>query len=306
MNTVLLINQLLNGVQLGLILFLLAAGLSLVFGIMDFINLAHGVSYMIGAYVCATIAIATNSFILGMIAAIPATLVLGFAMEWLIARHFYKRDHLDQVLATFGLVLCADSAVKYIWGPRGLSVPLPAWLSGQIEVLGVTLPSYRLFIVAAAAAVAIGLWLVITQTRAGMMVRASASNEEMARALGIETRWVFALVFAIGATLAGIAGIMVAPISGASIGMGSQIVILALVVIIIGGIGSIGGAFIAALGVGLIDTLGRAYLPTILAAVFSPAVASSAGPSLASILIYLTMTFVLIFKPSGLFPPANR
>ncbi|WP_184359383.1 branched-chain amino acid ABC transporter permease [Rhizobium sp. BK602] len=303
---ILFANQFLNGVQLGLILFLLAAGLSLVFGIMDFINLAHGVFYMVGAYVCATVAIAFDSFLLGMLIAIPVTLVAGFVLEWLIARHFYKRDHLDQVLATFGLVLCADAAVKYVWGPEGLSVPLPAWLSGQVSFGAIMLPSYRLFIVAVAALVAIALWQVIARTRVGMMVRASASNEEMARALGIETRMVFALVFAIGAVLAAIGGIMAAPITGASIGMGNQIVILALVVIIIGGIGSIIGAFIAAIGVGLIDTLGRAYLPSLLNAIFPPEVASSAGPSLASILIYLTMTMVLIFRPSGLFPPANR
>jgi branched-chain amino acid transport system permease protein len=305
-DTVLFVNQLLNGIQLGLILFLLAAGLSLVFGIMDFINLAHGVFYMLGAYICATVAIASGSFILGFVVALPAVLVLGLATEWLIVRHFYKRDHLDQVLVTFGLVLCADTAVKYLWGPQGLSVPLPAWLGGQVALGGITLPAYRLFIVAVAAVVALALWQVIARTRVGMMVRASASNEEMARALGIETRMIFALVFAIGAVLAGIGGIMVAPITGASIGMGNQIVILALVVIIIGGIGSIFGAFVAAIGVGLIDTLGRAYLPSILGAVFSPSVASSAGPALASILIYLTMTLVLVFRPSGLFPPANR
>lgn len=306
MDIVLFANQLLNGVQFGLILFLLAAGLSLVFGIMDFINLAHGVFYMIGAYVCATVSIVFGSFILGLLVALPVTLAVGFVAEWLIARHFYKRDHLDQVLATFGLVLCADTAVKYFWGPEGLSVPLPAWLSGQITLGVITVPSYRLFIVAVAALVALALWQVIARTRVGMMVRASASNEEMARALGIETRMVFALVFAIGAVLAAIAGIMVAPITGASIGMGNQVVILALVVIIIGGIGSIFGAFVAALGVGLIDTLGRAYLPDLLGALFSPDVAASAGPSLASILIYLTMTLVLIFRPTGLFPPASR
>ncbi|KTQ96989.1 ABC transporter permease [Aureimonas ureilytica] len=306
MDAVLFVNQLLNGVQLGLILFLLAAGLSLVFGIMDFINLAHGVFYMVGAYICATVAVALDSFLLGFLVALPVTLVMGLAAEWLLVRHFYKRDHLDHVLVTFGMVLCADTAVKYLWGPQSLSVPLPAWLGGQIALGGITLPTYRLFIVVVAALVALALWQVIARTRVGMMVRASASNEEMARALGIETRMVFALVFAIGAVLAGIAGIMVAPITGASIGMGNQIVILALVVIIIGGIGSIFGAFVAAIGVGLIDTLGRAYLPSILGAVFSPSVASSAGPSLASILIYLSMTLVLIFRPSGLFPPANR
>jgi len=306
MDTVLLANQILNGVQLGLILFLLAAGLSLIFGIMDFINLAHGVFYMIGAYASATVALALDSFVIGLVLAIPISLALGFAIEWAIARHLYKRDHLDQVLATFGLVLCFDTAVKYLWGPEGLSVPLPTWLTGQQSLAGVTLPTYRIFVVAVAAAVAVALWQVIARTRAGMRIRASASNAEMARALGINTRLVFALVFAIGSVLAAVAGIMVAPITGASIGMGNQVVILALVVIIIGGIGSIGGAFVASLGVGLIDTLGRAYLPSVMGAVFSPAVASSAGPALASVLIYVTMTLVLIFRPAGIFPPASR
>lgn len=306
MNTVLFANQILNGVQLGLILFLLAAGLSLVFGIMNFINLAHGVSYMLGAYLSATFAIYLNSFVLGILIAIPIAFVLGLAIEWFIARRLYKADHLEQVLGTYGLVLCADTAVKFFWGPEGLSVPLPDWLGGQVQMLGVGLPTYRLFVVVIGLASAAVLWVIVTRTRAGMMVRAAASNEQMARALGLETKLIFALVFAVGAVMASIAGMLVAPITGASIGMGNQTVILALVVIIIGGIGSIAGAFVAAMGVGLIDTLGRAYLPDLMKAAFSPDVASAAGPSLASVLIYVTMIGVLLFRPSGLFPPANR
>jgi branched-chain amino acid transport system permease protein len=306
MNFVLLCNQFLNGLQLGLLLFLIAAGLSLIFGIMDFINLAHGAFYMMGAYVSATVALKTRSFVLGLVVGIPATLAIGLAIEWAVASRLYKRDHLDQVLATFGLILCFDTGVKYIWGPDALSVPLPAWLGGQVGVAGVELPTYRLFVVLVALAVAAALWAVITRTRAGMIVRAAASNEAMARALGIETRLVFAAVFGLGAMLAGFAGMLVAPVTGTSIGMGNQVVILAFVVIIVGGIGSIRGAFLASLGVGLIDTLGRAYLPDLLAVAVSPTVAGAAGPALASILIYLTMAMILLFKPAGLFPPATR
>jgi branched-chain amino acid transport system permease protein len=302
----LFVNQLLNGVQLGLTLFLLAAGLSLVFGIMNFVNLAHGVFYMIGAYLAATFSFALDSFILGIVLAIPATFALAMILEATVARRLYRADHLEQVLATYGLVLCFDTAVKYIWGPEGISVALPTWLDGQIGLAGVALPVYRLFIVVASLLVAGLLWLVVTRTRAGMMVRAAASNEEMARALGIETRLVFAMVFAVGAVMAGLAGMLVAPVTGATIGMGNQTVILALVVIIIGGIGSIGGAFIAAMGVGLIDTLGRAYLPEAISGIFSSDAASAAGPAFTSILIYLIMAIVLVFRPAGLFPPASR
>lgn len=306
MDGALLANQMLNGIQLGLILFLIAAGLSLVFGIMDFINLAHGAFYMIGAYICATVAIHTGSYFLGIVAGIPASFVLGFLAERFLARHLYKREHLEQVLATFGLILCADTAVKYIWGPSGLSVPLPDWLEGKIELGSIVVPNFRAFVVVATLVIALILWAVVNKTRAGMLMRAAASNEPMARALGVETGIIFALVFAIGAVLAGIAGMLVAPITGTSIGMGNQIVILALVVIIIGGIGSIRGAFIAALGVGLIDTLGRAYLSTILGLMVKPSLASAAGPAIASILIYLIMIIVLVVRPAGLFPPASR
>jgi branched-chain amino acid transport system permease protein len=306
MDVALLANQFINGIQLGLILFLLAAGLSLVFGIMDFINLAHGAFYMIGAYICATVAIWTNSYLIGFIAGLPIVFIAGFIIERYLARHLYKRTHLDHVLATFGLILCADAGVKFIWGPAGLSVPLPHWLEGKMALGEIVVPNFRAFVVVAALVMALALWAVVNRTRAGMLMRAAASNEPMARALGVETGIVFSLVFSIGAVLAGIAGMLVAPITGTSIGMGNQIVILALVVIIIGGIGSIRGAFIAALGVGLIDTLGRAYLSTLLALAVSPSMASAAGPAIASILIYLIMIVVLVVRPAGLFPPATR
>ena len=285
MDVGLVANQLINGIHWCLILFLLAAGLSLVFGIMDFINLAHGAFYMIGAYICATVAIWTNSYLIGFIAGLPIVFIAGFIIERYLARHLYKRTHLDHVLATFGLILCADAGVKFIWGPAGLSVPLPHWLEGKMALGEIVVPNFRAFVVVAALVMALALWAVVNRTRAGMLMRAAASNEPMARALGVETGIVFSLVFSIGAVLAGIAGMLVAPITGTSIGMGNQIVILALVVIIIGGIGSIRGAFIAALGVGLIDTLGRAYRSTLLGLAVSPSLAIRSGTAVASSLI---------------------
>jgi branched-chain amino acid transport system permease protein len=306
MDLTLLATQVLNGIQFGLILFLLAAGLTLVFGILDFINLAHGAFYMIGAFILATITVWTGSFMLGLLLGAVVAGILGLAIELGIVKYLYKRDHLEQVLATFGLLLCADTAVHYLWGPSGLSVPLPGWLNGFVSVGGVTLPMYRIFIVGAGLALALGLWFVVTRTRAGMIVRASASNRDMAEALGVDTNVVFAGIFGVGAVLSGVAGALVAPITGASIGMGGPTVITAFVIIIIGGMGSVRGAFAAAMIVGLIDTLGRAYLGNLFATIFSRDVALTAGPALASILIYVIMGVVLAFKPEGLFPPASR
>lgn len=306
MDMTLFATQVLNGVQLGLILFLLASGLTLVFGILDFINLAHGAFYMLGAFVAATITIATGSFLFGLLTAVVAAGVLGALVEYSITRTLYRRDHLEQVLATFGLLLCFDTAVHYLWGPGGVSVPLPGWLDGYFTVGSITLPVFRIFIVASGLLIAGSLWFVVARTRTGMIIRASASNPEMAESLGVETTLVFAGLFAAGAVLAAIAGGLIAPITGASIGMGGPVVILAFVIIVIGGLGSIRGAFIAAIVVGLIDTLGRAYVTTILASIFSPGAASTAGPALASILIYIVMGVVLLFKPQGLFPPVSR
>ncbi|MFD1911866.1 branched-chain amino acid ABC transporter permease [Halodurantibacterium flavum] len=306
MDMTLLVSQVLNGIQLGLILFLLAAGLTLIFGILDFINLAHGAFYMLGAFLVATVSMWSGSFLLGLVAAAVIVGIIGIAVEYGLARTLYHRDHLEQVLATFGLLLVVDTAVHYIWGPAGLSVPLPTWLDGFVRFGGITLPAYRIFIVVCGLLLAAALWFVIARTRIGMVVRASASNRAMAEALGIETKLVFAGIFGVGAVVAGIAGSLVAPISGASIGMGGPVIILAFVIIIIGGLGSIRGAFIAAMLVGIIDTLGRAYIGSVLATVFTQKVASTAGPALASILIYLIMCAVLAFKPEGLFPPASR
>jgi branched-chain amino acid transport system permease protein len=303
----LLIEQLLNGLQFGLLLFLLAAGLTLVFGIMDFVNLAHGSLYMMGAYFAATFVGWTDSFVLGAILALAATLLLGIALEFVALRHLYGRDHLDQVLATFGLILFFNDMVRLVWGPAGLALPLPTWLTTPVQLLpGVYYPAYRLSIIIVALLVAALLYLVVMRTRIGMLIRAGASNREMIGALGINIKLLFTLVFGLGAALAGLAGLMQAPILTVQIGMGENILILAFVIIVIGGIGSIRGAFLAAIFVGLIDTLGRAFLPDLLRKVLSGAAASTAAPALSSMLIYLLMAIVLVLRPEGLFPATRR
>ena len=303
----LLVIQLLNGLQLGVLLFLLASGLTLIFGIMDFVNLAHGSLYMVGAYFCATLTHLTGSFVLAIALALPATALVGLAVEVIVVRHLYTRDHLDHVLATFGLILCFDAAVHYLWGPEGMAIPLPTVLDSQTELVGgIVFPTFRLLIIATGLVIAAGLWLVMTRTRIGMLVRAGASNRRMVAALGINIEILFALVFAIGAALAGLAGMLISPITEASIGMGNEIIIIAFVVIIIGGIGSIKGAFIAALAVGLIDTMGRAFLDTLMKFVMSNQNAETAAPALSAMMIYILMAGILAFRPQGLFPPRGR
>jgi branched-chain amino acid transport system permease protein len=303
----LLIEQCLNGLQLGLLLFLLAAGLTLVFGIMDLVNLAHGSLYMVGAYFAATFTALTGSFIFGAVLALGATLLVGMAVEVVAIRRLYGRDHLDHVLGTFGLILFFNELVRLAWGPAGLTVPLPAWLNVAVPILpGVHYPAYRIAIIVVALAVALFLYLVVMRTRIGMLIRAGASNREMVGALGVNIKLLYTLVFGIGAALAGLAGLMQAPILTVSIGMGENILILAFVVIIIGGIGSIRGAFVASVFVGLVDTVGRAFLPELFKLVMSPAAASAAAPSVSSMLIYLLMAIVLILRPEGLFPAPRR
>jgi branched-chain amino acid transport system permease protein len=303
----LLIEQCLNGVQLGLLLFLLAAGLTLVFGIMDLVNLAHGSLYMVGAYFAATFTALTGSFLAGAVLALGATLVVGMAVEVIAMRRLYGRDHLDHVLGTFGLILFFNELVRLVWGPAGLTVPLPAWLNTAVPILpGLQYPTYRIAIIAVALAVALFLYLVVMRTRVGMLIRAGASNREMVGALGINIKLLYTMVFGIGAALAGLAGLMQAPILTVSIGMGENILILAFVVIIIGGIGSIRGAFVASLFVGLVDTVGRAFLPELFKLVMSPAAASAAAPAVSSMLIYLLMATVLVLRPEGLFPAPGR
>jgi branched-chain amino acid transport system permease protein len=303
----LFLEQCLNGLQLGLLLFLLAAGLTLVFGIMDLVNLAHGSLYMIGAYFAATFTALTGSFLAGVALALGATLITGMAVEVIAMRRLYGRDHLDHVLGTFGLILFFNELVRLAWGPAGRNLPLPAWLSQSIEILpGFPYSMYRLSIIVVALAVAIALFFVVMRTRVGMLVRAGASNREMVGALGINIKLLYTFVFGVGAALAGLAGMMQAAILTAQIGMGENVLILAFVVIIIGGIGSIRGAFVAALFVGFVDTVGRTYLPELLKLILSPTAASTAAPALSSMLIYLLMAVVLVVRPAGLFPVATR
>ena len=303
----LFIEQCLNGLQFGLLLFLLAAGLTLVFGIMDLVNLAHGSLYMLGAYFAATFAVWTDSFVLGALLALGATLLVGMVLEVVALRRLYGRDHLDHVLGTFGLILFFNELVRLVWGPAGLSLSLPMWLIYPVEVLpGLFYPTYRIAIILTALLVALFLYVLVMRTRLGMLIRAGASNREMTGALGININLLYTLVFGLGAALAGLAGLMQAPILTVQIGMGENILILAFVVIIIGGIGSIRGAFIAAVLVGLIDTIGRAFLPDLLRLVLSSRGASTVAPAMSSMMIYLLMAIVLVLRPEGLFPVSSK
>lgn len=304
MSGVLFAEQFLNGFQLGIILFLLAAGLTLVFGIMDLVNLAHGSLYMIGAFFGATFALWTGSFWLGALITLPAMVAVGLLLEIVALRTLYARNHLDQVLATFGLILFFNELVRIVWGPAGMTIALPPVLDGAINLgFGITYPVYRVLIIAVGLLVALGLYVLITRTRIGMLIRAGASNRTMAGALGVNIPALFTLVFGLGAMLAGLAGVIIAPITQAAIGMGEDVLILAFVVIVIGGIGSIGGAFIAAIVTGVIDTMGRSFLDIIILAFLPANAAEAAGPALSSMLIYLLMAVILFFRPQGLFPP---
>jgi branched-chain amino acid transport system permease protein len=290
MSFALIVEQLLNGIQFGVMLFLMAAGLTLVFGIMNMINLAHGSLYMAGAFIAAALIPWTGSFVLAVLIAVPLTGLLGAVLEVGLLRRFYARTHLDQVLVTFGLILVLNEITRLIWGPVPVPMPLPAFLSGSVELFeGVHYPTFRLAILIVGAIVAVGLYVVVVHTRAGMWVRAGASNRPMASALGVDVQFVFSLVFAIGAALAGLAGIMAGPVFAVQIGMGEPILILAFVVTTIGGIGSIRGAFLAALLIGVVDTFGRVLLP----------------PALGSMVIFILMAAILALRPQGLFPVQN-
>ena len=300
--TQLILEQSLNGLQFGLMLFLLAAGLTLVFGIMDCINLAHGSLYMVGAYLVAAAAQAADSFWIGLGAGVAGAAVLGLLLELSLFRQLYRRDHLSQVLATFALILIANESVRMIWGAQPVMLNPPDALSGPVEIGGFFYPAYRLVIIAFGLAVAGLLYLLVAKSRIGMWVRAGAANREMTEALGINVQRLFTAVFVFGAALCALAGGLLGPLLAVQVGMGESVLILAFVVIIIGGIGSIRGALVGSLIVGTVDTLGRALLPTLLRALLPADAASTLGPALASILIYLLMAGILFFKPQGLFP----
>ncbi|HJW26147.1 MAG TPA: branched-chain amino acid ABC transporter permease [Rhodocyclaceae bacterium] len=306
MTWILILEQCLNSLQFGLMLFLLVAGLTLIFGIMDLINLAHGSLYMIGAYLVATFAKASDSFLLAVLLGLAATAVIGMVIEALVLRGLYKRDHLSQVLATFGLILIANETTRAIWGVQPLSLNVPQALSGSVELLpGLHYSAFRLAIIVVGLAVAALLYFVVVRTRVGMLVRAGASNRKMATAMGTNIKWLFTAVFGAGAALCALAGAMLGPLLVVQVGMGENILILAFVTVVIGGIGSMRGAFIGALLVGVVDTFGRAFVPTLLRTGLSPSLADAAGPSLAAIAIYLLMVIVLFWKPQGLFPAGS-
>ena len=294
--------QLLNGIQLGVLLFLLAAGLTLVFGIMNFVNLAHGSLYMVGAYAAAAALSAGAPFVLAGLIAVLAAAFVGLVLERVALSRLYARDHLYQVLATFGLILFFNELVRLIWGASSLFMDVPAALNGTVSVLGITYSQYRFAIIGVGIAVGLGLYLLINKTRMGMLIRAGASNADMVAALGVNISRLNAAVFALGAGLAGLAGFMVGPIFSIQPGMGEGVLIQTLVVIVTGGIGSIRGAFLGALIVGVVDTLGRTFLPILFRQFMEGDLAQAAGPAVASMLISLLMAVVLALRPQGLFP----
>jgi branched-chain amino acid transport system permease protein len=297
------IEQLLNGVQLGVMLFLMAAGLTLIFGVMGLINLAHGSLYMVGAFACASVAALTGSFWLGLVASLAASAAAGALIEMTVIRRLYDRDHLDQVLATFALILIFSEGTRWLFGSFPLYLDIPPLLEGAVALPGgAQYPLYRLAIILAGALVALGLYGLISRTRLGMRIRAGESDREMIAALGVDIRTLYTLVFALGAALAGFAGGMVGALQSVQVGMGEPVLILAFVVIVIGGIGSIKGALVGALLVGIVDTLGRLLLPQVLSLMVPPAQAGLIGGALASMLIYILMAVILAVKPRGLFP----
>lgn len=294
--------QALNGLQLGVLLFLMAAGLTLVFGIMNFVNLAHGSLYMMGAFIAAALYNYTGSFWLAALLLAPVMMVLGMALDKLALSRLYDRDHLDQVLATFGLILFFNEAARMIWGASPVYMEVPDALGGAVQFFGIRYPAYRLLIIASGLAVALGCYLLVHHTRLGMLLRAGATHREMVGALGVNIRLLNALLFGLGAVLAGVAGLLAGPIMSVQVGMGEPILILTMVVIVIGGIGSIRGAFYASLIVGVVDTLGRTLLPAVFRGMMERSSADIAGPAVASMIIYILMTVVLALRPQGLFP----
>ncbi|SEH29249.1 branched-chain amino acid ABC transporter permease [Rhizobium sp. NFR12] len=300
------LEQLLNGIQLGVMLFLMSAGLTLIFGVMGLINLAHGSLYMVGAFACAAVAAWTGSFWLGLVASLACAAAAGAIVELLVIRRLYDRDHLDQVLATFALILIFSEGTRWLFGSFPLYLDIPPLLQGAVALPGdATYPVYRLAIIAVGALVALGLYLLIGKTRLGMRIRAGESDREMIGALGVDICTLYTLVFALGSALAGLAGAIVGPLQSVQVGMGEPVLILAFVVIVIGGIGSIKGALIGALLVGITDTLGRLLLPQLLTLFMDPSQAGMIGGAAASMLIYVVMAVILSVKPRGLFPPAH-
>jgi branched-chain amino acid transport system permease protein len=307
MTFVLFAEQVLNGLQMGAMLFLMASGLTLVFGVMGLINLAHGSLYMIGAFAAAAVAAATGSFLLALAASLAAAAAAGALVEVSVIRRLYDRDHLDQVLATFALILIFSEGTRWAFGSFPLYLDIPSYLAGPVTLPGgIEYSLYRLTIIAIGAAVAMGLYLLITRTRIGVQIRAGESDREMIAALGVNISKLYTIVFAMGAALAGLAGALIGPLQSVQIGMGEPVLILAFVVIVIGGIGSGKGALVASILVGLTDTLGRFLLPIAFGAFMDPSDATAIGSALASMSIYVLMAFVLAVRPTGLYGVAQH
>ena len=302
MTVALAFEQFLNGIQFGVMLFLMASGLTLIFGVMGLINLAHGSLYMVGAFVCAYVTGMTGSFWLGLMAGSLGAALMGVIVEVLIIRRLYQRDHLDQVLATFALILILSEGTAWVFGSQPLWLDIPSILKGSIELGSLIYPVYRILIIIVGVLVALGLYLLISRTRIGMKIRAGENDREMIGALGVNISVLYTFVFAVGAALAGLAGSLVGALQSVEVGMGEPVLILAFVVIVIGGIGSIKGALVGAMLVGIVDTLGRVLLPSLFQWFMEPSAAASVGSALASMLIYLLMTIILAIKPKGLFP----
>lgn len=302
MSTILLVEQILNGLQLGVMLFLMAAGLTLVFGVMGLINLAHGSLFMVGAFAAAGVAGLTGSFLLALAAALAAAAAAGAMVEVFVIRRLYERDHLDQVLATFALILIFSEGTRWVFGSFPLYLNIPDYLAGPVSLPGgIQYPLYRLTLIVIGLVIAAGLFLLINRTRLGIQIRAGENDREMIAALGVDIARLYTIVFALGAALAGLAGALVGAIQSVQVGMGEPVLILAFVVIVIGGIGSIKGALIGAILVGLTDTLGGILLPALFRQFMDGSAAASTGSALASMLIYILMAAVLIVRPTGLF-----
>ncbi len=305
MSAILIVEQVLNGLQYGVMLFLMAAGLTLVFGVMGLINLAHGSLYMVGAFACAGVAAATGSWWLGLAASLAAAAAAGAVVEIAVIRRLYARDHLDQVLATFALILIFSEGTRWLFGSFPLYLSVPSVLSGAVTLpAGIDYPLYRLAIILVGLSIAAGLFWLIGHTQLGMRIRAGEADREMIAALGVDIDRLYTMVFALGAALAGLAGALVGTIQSVQVGMGEPVLILAFVVIVIGGIGSIKGALVGALLVGLTDTLGKFLLPQAFGLVMEPSQATAVGSALASMLIYVLMALVLVARPRGLYGAA--
>jgi branched-chain amino acid transport system permease protein len=302
MSLVLIAEQILNGLQFGIMLFLMSAGLTLIFGVMGLINLAHGSLYMIGAFIAAAVASATGSFILALVAALSAAALAGAIVEMTIIRKLYNRDHLDQVLATFALILIFSEGTRWVFGSFPLYLDVPAYLQGAVTLPGgIQYPLYRITLILFGLIIGAGLGLLITKTRIGVQIRAGENDREMVSALGVNISKLYTFVFALGAALAGLAGALVGAIQSVEVGMGEPVLILAFVVIVIGGIGSVKGALIGSILVGLTDTLGGIFLPKLFGLFMDLATATNVGSSIASMSIYILMSIVLVWRPTGLF-----